>query len=76
MASVRSEKESLDGRISELTISHKMLCSENARLNNELEAAQRLIQVLCQLLSFQKSWKCTCSLSYASVLLFPLGTNQ
>ncbi|XP_034241818.1 rootletin-like isoform X2 [Thrips palmi] len=44
LASVRSEKESLDGRNAELTISHKMLCSENSRLNNELETMKHLLQ--------------------------------
>lgn len=44
LASVRSEKETLDGRFAELTISHKMLCSENVRLNNELDATKHLLQ--------------------------------
>lgn len=43
LASVRSEKESLDGHITELTISHKMLCSENARLNKELDNTKHLL---------------------------------
>lgn len=37
LASERSEKESLNGHIAELMISHKMMSSENTRLNDELQ---------------------------------------
>lgn len=43
LVSVRAEKESLNGHMVELAISHKMLCSENTRLNTELELIKQNI---------------------------------
>lgn len=41
LSSERSEKVSLNGHLAELTISHKMLCSENTRLRSEVAISKQ-----------------------------------